>query len=323
MSDDLRTLYPSIEPYAHYRLDMASGRGEITHQIYIEECGNPQGKPIVFLHGGPGSGCSPSHRRFFNPRDYRIILFDQRGCGRSLPYGCIENNTTWHLVADMEQIRQFLGIESWMVFGGSWGATLALVYAQQYAERVSALILRGVFLGRQQDIDWVYGAEGAAKFYPQQWGQLLCVLAEEECNEPLSSLYKHLISDDDTQKLRVKLALSQWESSLIRIVAEPFKPNLLAVDSDQSKKIQLHYCLNNCFLSDDFTVSQLGKISQIATYVIHGHYDMVCPVEQAWALYSVNPNIDLNIVPMSGHVADEPLILDAIIRLTDQLAFDS
>lgn len=315
-----RALYPPIEPYHSQMLAMDAAAGEQRHQIYIEQCGNPNGIPVVFLHGGPGSGCRPSHRRLFDPRKYRIILFDQRGCGRSTPYGCIKDNTSAHLVADMEQIRQQLKINKWILFGGSWGATLALLYARQYASRVAGLVLRGVFLGRKQDIDWVYGHSGAAKLFPQQWSELIRLLSSDEQVAPLENIYRHLQGQDAVVKLRLKIALEQWERQLVTLtppsgqgIVDPEK-----LITDQSKLIQLHYCVHDCFIEQPI-LSQPLSLTDVPCHILHGRYDMVCPLEQGWALSQRNRTFELDIIPLSGHVASEPLIQDALITLMDQL----
>lgn len=313
-----RQLYPPIEPYYQQLLTMKAAKGEQCHQVYVEQCGNPQGMAVVFLHGGPGSGCQPSHRRMFDPDKYRIILFDQRGCGRSKPYGCIEDNTTAHLVADMEQIRQHLKIDRWIVFGGSWGATLGLVYAQQYASRIAGLVLRGVFLGRRQDIDWVYGHFGAAKLYPKQWAQLMSLLNQQEQVAPLESLYRHLTGHDAALQLKLKQYLTEWESQLVSLQARSPSQPVASVQraADHSKLIQLHYCVHDCFIQQPILSRPLA-LHDVACHVIHGRYDMVCPLEQGWQLCQRNPTMELDIIPLSGHVASEPLIQDALINLMD------
>ncbi|WMN88237.1 prolyl aminopeptidase [Vibrio parahaemolyticus] len=315
-----RALYPPIEPYHSQLLEMDAAAGEQRHQIYIEQCGNPNGIPVVFLHGGPGSGCRPSHRRLFDPRIYRIILFDQRGCGRSTPYGCIKDNTSAHLVADMEQIRQQLKINKWILFGGSWGATLALLYARQYASRIAGLVLRGVFLGRKQDIDWFYDHSGAARFFPLQWSQLMRLLSTEEQAAPLESIYRHLNGQDPILKLKLKIALESWERQLVTLSPSSskatFDPELLV--ADDSKLIQLHYCVHQCFIEQPI-LSQPLPLTDVPCHILHGRYDMVCPIEQGWTLYEHNRTFELDIIPLSGHVASEPLMQDALITLMDQL----
>lgn len=322
----MRSPYPDIEPYQVHLFDMRANEGETVHQIYVEECGNPNGIPIVFLHGGPGSGCRPSHRCLFDPHSYRIILFDQRGCGRSQPYGCLENNRTEYLINDLEQIRETLVIKQWIVFGGSWGATLALTYAQQYSKRVTALALRGVFLGRKSDVDWVYDHGGAAKIFPEAWQNLMSTLTPCERETPLRSFYTILLDSDTQRSGEVREALNQWERHLVRL-ASPAHIELKATTNrrdgdakDAAKIIQLHYSLNECFISHRPILANMKMINTIPTFVIHGRYDMVCPLEQAWQLYQKNQNIELDVMPLSGHVAEEPEILEAILNLTDRLA---
>ncbi|UUM29564.1 prolyl aminopeptidase [Vibrio japonicus] len=316
-----RELYPEIEPYQSFMLPMKAAQGEQCHHIYVEQCGNPDGIPVLFLHGGPGSGCRPSHRRLFDPSNYRIILFDQRGCGRSKPYGSIKDNTSAHLVADMEQIRQHLKIEKWILFGGSWGATLGLIYAQKHAERIAGLVLRGVFLGRKQDIDWVYGHSGAAKLFPFQWATLMSLLTSEEQSSPIESIYRHLNGQDEPLKLKLKQALDVWENQLVTLTPQPTaeSPDFEQLAANESKRIQLHYCIHDCFI-DQPLLSRPFALTDVPCHIIQGQYDMVCPLEQGWQLYQANPEFNFKVVPLSGHVASEPLIQDALLNLMDNLA---
>ena len=347
------SLYPSIEPFKHYYLEVSNltvnslnaedlrlsnldekNREEITlktkntnkaninHHIYVEQCGNPLGIPVVFLHGGPGSGCNESHRQYFDPKRYHIILFDQRGCGRSHPSDSLQrtlqNNSTAHLIQDIDVIRKHIGIEKWLVFGGSWGATLALYYAQHYPQQVSGLLLRGVFLARSQDIDWVYHANGAAKFFPDAWQQLVQDLPKDQQKQPLSAIYQQLSCDNNQISTKMFNKLQHWEANLIALQAPPkFSENLPKDSAKISSRIQLYYSLNQCFISHTPILKNIDIIRHIPTSIIHGRYDMVCPIEQAWQLKKHWPEATLTIVEMSGHVASEPRIIDALIKATD------
>ena len=320
------SLYPAIEPFHHGYLTVTNntqtGEGSAEeHHIYIEQCGNPKGIPVVFLHGGPGSGCRPSHRCFFDPQRYHIILFDQRGCGRSRPYGSLAQNTTADLIQDIESIRQHIGIKKWLVFGGSWGATLGLYYAHHFAEQVSGLILRGVFLARTQDIDWVYSENGAAKLFPDAWNNLVTGLPFSQQAQPLSVIYQQLTSDDTKVSNRIFTKLQHWEASLIYwqdLVS--LKENSIKIDAKAPAIIQLYYSMNQCFISKEPLLEQLDNIRHIPTQIIHGRYDMVCPLEQAWQLKKHWPEAELSIIEMAGHVASEPKIIDALVKATNDFA---
>jgi proline iminopeptidase len=336
------SLYPAIEPFKHYHLtvtnDVQTGalideESAIEHHLYIEQCGNPLGIPVVFLHGGPGSGCRPSHRCFFNPELYHIILFDQRGCGRSRPYGALAHNTTANLIQDMEAIRQHIGIEQWLVFGGSWGTTLGLYYAHHFAERVSGLILRGVFLAREQDIDWVYAENGAAKIFPDAWDNLVEDLPLSQQAQPLSEIYKQLTGDDTKLSNDIFNKLEHWESSLIYWQETlSFEPNVIdnsignSVESSKNEDnkvpsiIQLYYSLNHCFIAKEPLLDLVQTIRHIPTKIIHGRHDMVCPLQQAWQLKKHWPEAELSIIEMAGHVVNEPKIIDALVKATDDFA---
>jgi proline iminopeptidase len=315
------TLYPDIEPYQTHELareKLSDGR---QHRIYVEECGNPDGIPVLFLHGGPGSGCRPQHRCYFDPDKYRIILFDQRGCGRSTPAGELENNTTDFLVADMEHIRSTLGVNNWVLFGGSWGVTLALSYARQYPQQVMAMILRGSFLGREQDINWVYAEGGASRLFPDAWQALVSHLPADRQNQPLKAYFDLLCDPDEAVQTAAAKTLNSWEGTIVMLRDHEFEP-----DPDQAtgplahSRIQLHYALNHCFLDTAPLLSSIDTIRDIPTRVIHGRYDIVCPLQQSWELKQAWPEIDLQIVPLAGHAAGEPGLIDALVRATDALA---
>jgi len=314
-------LYPDIEPYTTHLLEMELLSNGLHHQVYIEECGNPEGIPVVFLHGGPGSGCRPSHRCYFDPEVYRIILFDQRGCGRSLPHGELENNTTSFLIADMEKIRQQLKIDRWVIFGGSWGSTLGLSYAQHYPEYVLAMVLRGIFLGRQQDIDWVYAEGGASRLFPDAWQKLVQPLPKSEQQSPLKYYYQQLTATDELHQMAAAKRLQAWEGTIVTLRDHEYQ-------EDESKeigplahsRIQLHFALDECFIADTPILESIDAIRSIPTIIVQGRYDIVCPTQQAWELHHAWPEAELDIVPMAGHAAGEPLLINALVRATRKIA---
>lgn len=306
----MHSLYRKIEPFDQQHLN----RGSV-HQIYIEQCGNKNGIPVVFLHGGPGAGCNEQHRCYFDPAIYHIILFDQRGCGRSKPQGELSDNNTAALVEDVDAIREHLGISQWLIFGGSWGATLGLLYAQNYPERVLGMILRGVFLGRPQDIDWAYSSSGAAQLLPQAWHNLVESLPVELQQKPLQSIYQQLINSDEEISRDTFFKLQQWESAILNI--QPYQPPGEGSTINKNPAIiQIHYSVNNCFISQSPILKQIDKVRDISMQIIHGRYDFVCPVEQAWLLSHHCPQAKLNVIDKAGHLANEPLIIDALIAAT-------
>ena len=328
------SLYPAIEPFLHYHLSVTNEVLtsdaptdeclRVEHHIYVEQCGNPLGIPVVFLHGGPGSGCRPSHRCYFDPQLYHIILFDQRGCGRSRPYGSLAQNTTANIIQDIESIRQHVGIKKWLVFGGSWGATLGLYYAQHFSEYVSGLILRGVFLARRQDIDWVYSENGAAKLFPEAWNNLVADLPLSQQVQPLSAIYQELTSNNIKVSNTIFNRLQRWEASLIDwqdLVS--LEASSIDEDTKAPAIIQLYYSMNQCFIAKQPLLKYIDNIRYIPTKIIHGRYDMVCPVEQAWQLKKHWPEAELSIIEMAGHVASEPKIIDALINATNNFAKNS
>jgi len=317
----MQSLYPDIEPYRTHLLEMEPLSSGDKHQVFVEECGNPEGIPVVFLHGGPGSGCRPQHRCYFNPEKYRIILFDQRGCGRSLPLGELEHNTTDYLLADMEVIRTTLAIDKWLLFGGSWGATLALCYARQYPEQVSAMVLRGVFLGRQQDIDWVYAEGGASRLFPDAWQNLVAHLPESEQQRPLKAYFEQLTVDDAQQQLQAAHTLNNWEGTIVTLRDHAFQPDpSQQIGPLAHSRVQLHFALNQCFIKEQPILDHLDSLKAIPTHIVHGRYDIVCPVQQSWLLHQAWPETDLTILPLAGHAAGEPAIIDALVTITDKLA---
>jgi len=315
------SLYPDIEPYQTHQFSREKLSHGGQHQIYVEQCGNPDGMPVVFLHGGPGSGCRPDHRRYFDPDKYRIILFDQRGCGRSLPSGELENNTMAFLIADMEYIRETLEIDNWVLFGGSWGATLALAYAQTYAQHVSSMILRGTFLGRQQDIDWVYAEGGASKLFPDAWQNLVAELPESDKKFPLTAYFKKLTDDDEAVQIAAAQTLNCWEGTIVMLRDEEYQPDLTQQPGPLAhSRIQLHYAMNECFIADRPLLKNLAAIKHIPTKVIHGRYDIVCPMQQSWQLKQAWSEIELRVLPLAGHAAGDPAMIDALVAATDALA---
>jgi proline iminopeptidase len=315
----LRRLYPSIEPYRTGFLRVSP-----VHEIYYEESGNPRGKPAVFLHGGPGSGTDAKMRCFFNPKLYRIVLFDQRGCGKSRPHASLVDNTTWHLVEDIERLREHLGIERWLVFGGSWGSTLALAYAQTHPGRVSELVLRGIFLLRRWELEWFYqNPRGAASLYPDLWEHYVAPIPEVERSDLMQAYYTRLTSSDPETLGRVARAWSIWEgaTSFLRM-----NPEYLAKFEEDAyaaafARIECHYFVNGGFLrSDSQLLEEVDRIRHIPAVIVQGRYDVVCPMRSAWDLHRAWPEATLHITPDAGHSAFEAGNLDALITATDRFA---
>jgi len=310
----MHTTYPPIKPYATHTLGV-----EGLHNLYIEECGDPDGIPILVLHGGPGAGCTPEMRTYCDPQVYRIILFDQRGCGRSTPLGELNDNNTQALLEDIEKIRELLGIDRWLILGGSWGTTLALVYAQAHVERVMGMILRGVFLGRISDIGWFY-KNGAELFFPDYWEDFMRPINNDE--QIIPAYYQKLTGNDELARLSAAKAWATWEArcatlqphaSIIESFTEPYKALSLA-------RIECHYFLNHCFLEDQQILDNMDKISHLPCIIVHGRYDIICPLENAWTLNKAWPGSDLYIVRDAGHAASEPGITDALIHATKKMA---
>lgn len=310
-----RTLYPEIEPNRTGRLRVSD-----LHEIYFEESGNPEGKPVVFVHGGPGGGTEARQRRFFDPRAYRVVLFDQRGCGRSTPHASLEENTTWHLVADMEALRAHLGIERWQVFGGSWGSTLALAYAEKHPERVTELILRGIFLLRPQEIAWFY-QRGADALFPDAWEDFLAPIPEAERHNLLMAYHRRLLGPDPEAQRAAARAWSVWEGRTSCLL-----PNQELIAKTQGEafalafaRIECHYFANGGFFtSENQLIEDVHRIRHIPTVIVQGRYDVVCPPESAWALHRAFPEADLRIVPDAGHSALEAGTVHELIEATDR-----
>ncbi len=312
----LRQLYPAIEPYRTGRLDTGDG-----HSIYWELCGNPDGKPVVFLHGGPGGGCGPDHRRLFDPKRYRILLFDQRGCGRSTPHASLDNNTTWHLVDDIERLRVLTGAERWQVFGGSWGSTLALAYAESHPERVSELVLRGIFLVRRWELLWFY-QHGASLFFPEKWERTLSILAPEEHADVMGAYRRRLTDPDPAVRLKAAQTWSLWEGETVHLLPYPGSASFGEAQFALAfARIENHYFMHAGFFdTDDHLLRHADRLRDIPGVIVHGRYDMCCPVQNAWDLSKVWPKGELQVIEGAGHAFDEPGILNALITATDRYA---
>jgi proline iminopeptidase len=314
--DPVSWLYPAIEPYETHRLKVSE-----LHELYVEESGNPAGKPVVFLHGGPGGGTSPKHRRYFDPLKYRIILFDQRGCGQSTPYAEVRENGTWELVADVERIREHLGIARWMVFGGSWGATLGLAYAEKYPQRVTELIVRGIFLLRQREVDWLY-QEGASRVFPEAWEPYRDAIPAAERGDFMQAYAKRLLSEDAALNLPAAKAWSIWEGACSKLLPDE---DFIASYGDEATtlafaRIECHYMLNRGWFEEAQLLRDAPNLQGIPGAIVQGRYDMVCPMESAWALAKAWPEADLVIVPDAGHSAYEPGISRALVAATDRFS---
>ncbi len=316
--DPLNWLYPPIEPYATGRLRVSD-----LHELYYEESGNPDGKPVVFLHGGPGGGTGPKHRRYFDPERYRIILMDQRGCGQSTPYAEIRENTTWDLVADIERLRGHLAIPRWQLFGGSWGSTLALAYAQKFPDSVSELVLRGIFMVRDAEIDWFYRGGGVSDVFPDAWENYLAAIPAEERHDPVTAYAKRLFSEDPAVNLPAAQAWSIWEGATSKLLPDAaFAASYGEEDSALAfARIECHYFVNKGFLEHgNQLLAGVQAIRHLPCVIVQGRYDMVCPMRNAWDLAKAWPAAELVIVPDSGHSATEPGISKALVAATDRFA---
>lgn len=310
-----RGLYPGIDPYRTGRLTVSD-----THELYFEESGNSKGKPVVFLHGGPGGGTNPGQRRFFDPTAYRIVLFDQRGCGQSTPHASLEDNTTWRLVEDMEKLRVHLGIETWQVFGGSWGSTLALAYAERHPDRVSELVVRGIFLIRRKELHWLY-QEGASNVFPDLWQDFLAPIPEPERGDMLTAYYRRLTSDDAHVRRGAAKAWSIWEGSTASLLPDEERVRHFAEDdfADAIARIECHYFVNQGFFdNDDHLLAHADRIRDIPGVIVQGRYDMLTPVTTAWDLHKAWPKADFRLVPDAGHAQTEPGIVHELTSATDR-----
>lgn len=306
-------LYPPIDPFDQRMLEVGDG-----HRLYVEQCGNPNGIPVVVLHGGPGGGCSPAMRRYFDPEVYRIILFDQRGCGRSRPHASVENNTTWHLVRDIELIRTTLGIDRWVVFGGSWGATLGLVYAEAHPDCVAYLVLRGVFLMTKSELDWFYGG-GAGRFWPDVWRRFTSMVPDEERDDLIKAYNKRLFSGDVIEETRFARAWAGWENALASIHSEGFVGESPAEYARAFARLENHYFTHRGFLEEDGQILRdAGKLSGVPGTIVQGRYDMICPPVSAFALSEKWARADLRMIGLSGHALSEPRISAELVRVMDR-----
>lgn len=312
----MRTLYPPIEPYATGTLDTGDG-----HAVYYERVGTPGGKPAVFLHGGPGGGCSPDHRRLFDPALYDVMLFDQRGCGRSEPHASLEANTTWHLVADIERLRVLAGADDWLVFGGSWGSTLALAYTQTHPTSVSQLVLRGIYTCTQPELDWFYQF-GVSQMFPDKWERLQALIPEDERGDMLAAYHRRLTGSDRELQLAAARAWSLYEGETVTLLPDA----KLSEQHDDGQfalafaRIETHYFVNACWLEPEQLLRNASRLTDIPGTIVHGRYDMPCPAHYAWALHKALPHMDFHLVEGAGHAYSEPGILDRLIEATDRYA---
>ncbi|MDP5308345.1 prolyl aminopeptidase [Paracoccus spongiarum] len=305
-------LHTAAEPYDQRMLDVGDG-----HSLYVEQGGRPDGRAVLVLHGGPGGGCSPFMRRFFDPSHYRSVLFDQRGCGRSRPTASVEANTTQHLIADIERIRHELGIEDWLLFGGSWGATLALAYAESHPARVSGLVLRGVFLGRQSELDWFYGG-GAGRFFPDLWARFQEPIPEAERHDMIAAYHSRLFCGDTGRQGRYALPWLMWENALAGLQAAPVS-HAPADYARAFARLENHYFRHGCFLEDNQLLRDRYRIEHLRAVIVQGRYDMVCPPATAHELAQGWPGCDLRIVPASGHALSEPRISAELVSVMDMI----
>ena len=306
-------LHPKAKVFNSFNLKVSE-----LHTIFVEESGNKNGKPVIFLHGGPGGGISSTYRQYFNPEEWRIIMFDQRGCGKSTPFAELEENTTWDLVADIEKIRSHLQINQWVVFGGSWGSTLSLAYSQKHPNSCKGLILRGIFLVRKKEIDWFY-QYGASNIYPDKWESYLAPIPENKRDNLLSAYYEILTGDDHEKKIEAAKAWSTWEGSSVRLILDDdFISDFGdAKFAEAFARIECHYFMNNCWLpTENYLIENVYKIRHIPAVIVHGRYDIICPVVQAWDLHKAWPEADLYIIPDAGHSIYEEGIKNKLLEYT-------
>jgi len=312
----LRDLYPLTEPYATGTLDVGDG-----HSIYYERVGTPGATPAVFLHGGPGGGIEPNHRRFFDPERYDVLLFDQRGCGRSTPHAGLEANTTWHLVADIERLRVLAGVEKWLVFGGSWGSTLALAYAETHPQRVSALIVRGIYTVTRAEIDWYYRF-GVSEIFPDAWEDFLAPIPPAERGDLIAAYRKRLTSDDPATRQTAARAWSVWEGSTITLLPQPQLVEQFGQDrfAEAFARLENHYFYHDCWLEPGQLLRDASRLRGIPGAIVHGRYDMPCPARTAFDLHRAWPEASFHLIDGAGHSGMEPGIRDQLIRATDRFA---
>lgn len=315
MSDTRRTAYSEIQPYNSGMIKVSE-----LHEIYYEECGNPNGKPVVLVHGGPGGGANPFMRRLHDSSAYHIILFDQRGCGRSMPHAELRENTTWDLIADMEKLRELLGIDRWQLLGGSWGSTLCVAYAETHPERVTEMVLRGIFMLRRKELLWFY-QYGCSELFPDAWEHYLAPIPEDERDDMIVAYHKRLTSDDEAVQLEAARAWSQWEGTTLSLMANPGRVSHFgnAQYALAFARIECHYFINGGFLDDDNQlIADAHKIAHIPGTIVHGRYDVVTPLTTAWALSKAWPKVDLRIVPDAGHATTEAGIVHELVEATDR-----
>jgi len=311
----MKPLYPSIKPYAQHQIKV-----DASHTLYVEESGREDGLPILFIHGGPGAGTTPDDRRFFDPEHYRIILFDQRGCGHSTPHGNLENNTTQALLNDIEAIRGYFNLKQWLLFGGSWGSTLSLLYAQAYPDCVMGMVLRGIFLGRKQELRWFYES-GARAVFPDYWEEFILPIPEEERDDLISAYHKRLTGPDELARMNAAKHWAQWEGQCATLhpckaVLERFTQTHTAASL---AALETHYFINNCFISENQILRDAYKLEGIPGIIVHGRYDMICPFENARALHQAWPGSELYVIRDAGHSSMEPSIVDALVTATEKM----
>ncbi|WPZ14046.1 prolyl aminopeptidase [Nitratireductor rhodophyticola] len=313
---ELRTLYPEIEPFDSGMLDVGDG-----HTVYWERVGTRGAKPAVFLHGGPGGGCSPTHRRAFDPEKYDVMLFDQRGCGRSKPHAELEANTTWHLVADIERLRNMMGVDKWQVFGGSWGSTLALAYAETHPECVSELILRGIYTLTRAELEWYYQF-GVSQMFPEKWERFIAPIPEAERGDLMGAYRRRLVSDDRALQLEAAKAWSLWEGETITLLPDPGLTEQHGGDdfAIAFARIENHFFVHGGWFEEGQLLRDAHKLTGIPGVIVHGRYDMPCPAHYAWQLHKAWPDAEFHLIEGAGHAFSEPGILDRLIRATDQFA---
>ncbi|MGK7953213.1 MAG: prolyl aminopeptidase [Xenococcaceae cyanobacterium] len=313
----MRDLYPPLEPYQEGKLKVSA-----LHTIHYEESGNPQGKPVIFLHGGPGGGITPMYRQYFDPQKWRIVIFDQRGCGKSTPYAELRENTTWDLVSDIEKLREHLQIEKWVVFGGSWGSTLALAYSQTHPNRCRGLILRGIFMLRPQELHWFYQS-GASYIYPDAWQEYLKPIPFEERNDLISAYYKRLTSKDKNIRLEAARAWSIWEASTSKLIPSVQTIKRFGAEefAEAFARIECHYFVNGGFFTtENQLLENVSRIRNLPGIIVQGRYDVVCPMITAWELHQLWPEAEFIVVPDAGHSVAEPGIRHALIEATDRFS---
>lgn len=309
-------LFPEIKPYKRHQLKVSE-----IHELYVDEAGNPDGLPVLFVHGGPGGACDASSRRFYDPAHYRIVTFDQRGCGRSTPHGSLEENTTQDLINDIEKIREYLEIEQFVLFGGSWGSTLSLLYAQQYPQHVHAMVLRGIFLCRQADFDWLYKEGGVNRIFPDHWNDFIKAVPDSERDDLLTAYYARLTGEDELARMAAAKAWAAWEGSCatLRPSAETMAKFTKPYNAMAISRIETHYFINKGFIEENQILQNMSRIKDIPGTIVHGRYDVLCPLDMAQLLHQNWPASELHIVRDAGHAASEPGTVDALIRATHDI----